>query len=92
MTRSGGAIEETLQPFGEADEQGIFQHANRDGELRPEVAHLEEEFRPLEAGQRPGCDSLKDGRRGPPDQVHILHAQTDPEGGEHEGDEGQHSV
>ncbi len=79
-----GAIEEALQPLGETDEHRALEHPHRDGELRPEIAHFEEKFSPFEPGQCPGRDALKDGRGCSPDQVHLPHAEADPERGEHE--------
>ena len=39
----GLAVEEPLQPERQADEQLVAQHPHRDGELGPQVAHLQEE-------------------------------------------------
>ena len=68
-------VQEALQPERHFDQERVFQHADGNGELRPQVTYFEEERHPLQARQQPGSHALEDGWRGAPDQVHILYAQ-----------------
>ena len=75
----GAAVEKPLQPFRETDQHAALQHADGDGKLRPEIAHLEEESGALEPGENPSGDTLEDGRRGSPHKVDLTDTKADPE-------------
>jgi hypothetical protein len=65
----GPPIEEALQAAGQRDEDGVAQHAHVDGELRPEVAHLQQERLAAQARHDPGRQRLEDRRGRAHDQV-----------------------
>ena len=73
------AIEEALQPLGDADQGGVGQHTHCHRKLRPQVAHFEQELRSLQTGQRPGRHALEDGRGSAPNDIHVLHTEAQPE-------------
>ncbi len=88
----GVPIEEALQPLRHPDQCRVAQDAHGDGKSRPQVANLEDEGRSLQPGQQPGGETLKQGRRGAPDQVDPADPQAGEEGRGHEAGEAQHPV
>ena len=58
----GMAIQEAFQPEGHFYQRGVFQDPDGNGKSWPQVTHFEQKWNMLQARQKPGGNTLKDGR------------------------------
>ena len=61
---SGAGIQKALEPPGQTDQHRGLDHAQRDGELGPQIADLEQERPPPQDGHQPAGDRLENRGRG----------------------------
>src|SRR6185503_3270466 len=69
-----------------ADDRDVLQYLKLDREIRPEVAHFEDQRDALQPGYEPRCGSLKNGRRSTHDDIDATDTQGRERGRQHEAD------